>query len=344
MTKYHPLRELLKSRIREFVREPETIFWVYGFPVLIALGLGIAFSNRPVEAVFVDVVQHTKAEAVAGDLGQDPGFVVSIHTEMKCRERLRLGKSVIVVVPGDRLSYLYDPTRPESVLARQRVDDVLQRAAGRSDPIATEDRHVTEPGNRYIDFLIPGLLGMNLLGGSLWGVGYAIVDMRVRKLLKRFTATPMNRSHFLVALIGGRLIFMIPEMIVILSAGVFFFDVPIRGSLISIVILALLTAASFTGMGLLVASRAKKLETVSGLMNLIQLPMYVLSGVFFSPDRFPDFMQIPIQALPLTQFNYAMREIVLEGASIFSQGWSLGIIALWGVVSFLFTMRLFRWN
>ena len=344
MTKYHPLRELLKSRMREFVREPETIFWVYGFPVLIALGLGIAFSNRPVDSIFVDVVKQSRAEAVATDLKQDPGFVVGVHPEPECRERLRLGKSVIVVVPGDSISYIYDPTRPESVLARQRVDDVLQRAAGRSDPIDTVDRHVTEPGNRYIDFLIPGLLGMNLLGGSLWGVGYAIVDMRVRKLLKRFTATPMRRSDFLVALIGGRLIFMIPEMVVILSAGVLFFDVPIRGSVISILILALLTASSFTGMGLLVASRAKKLETVSGLMNLIQLPMYVLSGVFFSPDRFPDFMQIPIQALPLTQFNYALREIVLEGASIFSQAWRIGILMAWGSVSFFFTLRWFRWN
>ncbi|MBN2320266.1 MAG: ABC transporter permease [Acidobacteria bacterium] len=344
MAKYHPLKELLKSRMREFVREPETIFWVYGFPVLIALGLGIAFSNRPADRVFVDVVQHARAEVIVEDLRRDPGFDVAIHEESECRERLRLGKSVIVVVPGDGISYLYDPTRPESVLARQRVDDTLQRAAGRSDPIETEDRHVTEPGNRYIDFLIPGLLGMNLLGGSLWGVGYAIVDMRVRKLLKRLTATPMKRTHFLVALVGGRLVFMIPEMIVILSAGVLFFDVPIRGSIFSIFILALLAASSFTGMGLLVACRAKKLETVSGLMNLIQLPMYLLSGVFFSPDRFPDLMQIPIQALPLTQFNYAMREIILEGSSIFSQGWSLGIIALWGVVSFLFTMRLFRWN
>jgi ABC-2 type transport system permease protein len=344
MTKYHPLKELIKSRMREFVREPETIFWVYGFPVLIALGLGIAFSNRPAESVFVDVMQHARAEIVAGDLRQDPGFVVAIHEESECRERLRLGKSVIVVVPGDSISYLYDPTRSESILARQRVDDTLQRAAGRSDPIATEDRHVTEPGNRYIDFLIPGLLGMNLLGGSLWGVGYAIVDMRVRKLLKRFIATPMKRTHFLFALIGSRLIFMIPEMIVILSAGVLFFDVPIRGSVFSIFILALLTASSFTGMGLLVASRAKKLETVSGLMNLIQLPMFVLSGVFFSPDRFPDFMQIPVQALPLTQFNYAMREIILKGASLFSQGWSMGIIALWGGISLLITIRLFRWN
>jgi len=330
--------------MREFVREPETIFWVYGFPVLIAIGLGIAFGHRPVDRVFVDVEQHPMAGEVAGDLGRDPGFAVAIHTGSECRERLRLGKALVTVVPGERFTYRYDPTRPESDLARRRVDDALQRAAGRIDPIPTVDRHVTEPGARYIDFLIPGLLGMNLLAGSLWGVGYVIVDMRVRKLLKRFMATPMRRTHFLAAAIGGRMAFMIPEVAVILGAGALLFGVPVRGSWFSILFLSILGAASFTGMGLLVASRAQKLETVSGLMNLIMLPMYLLSGIFFSPERFPDFMQIPIQALPLTQFNYALREIVLEGASLVSQSWRMGILAAWGGVSFLGTLRWFRWN
>ena len=344
MTKYHPLNELIKARMREFVREPETIFWVYVFPVLIAIGLGIAFSNRPVNRVFVDIQQHAIAENVAKDLKQDPVFVVAIHTESECKERLRLGKSLVVVIPGESFTYLFDPTRPESVLARQRVDDALQRAAGRLDPVLTADRHVTEPGARYIDFLIPGLLGMNLLAGSLWGVGYYIVDIRVKKLLKRLIATPMKRVHFLIAAIGGRMIFMIPEIVVILGAGVLLFKVPIQGSIFSILFLSFLGSFSFTGVGLLVACRARKLETVSGLMNLIMLPMYLLSGVFFSPERFPDIMQIPVQALPLTQFNYALREVILEGMSLASQGWRLGIIAAWGGVSFLLTLRWFRWN
>ena len=344
MKKYHPLKELLKARMREFIREPETIFWVYGFPVLIAIGIGIAFSHRPVDRIIVDVQQTAEAGAVAAELRQVPDFVVSVHSEPECKERLKLGKSLVVVIPDDGFTYVFDPTRPESVLARKRIDDALQRAAGRRDPISTEDRYVTEPGTRYIDFLIPGLLGMNLLAGSLWGVGYVIVDMRVRKLLKRFMATPMKRAHFLMASIGGRMMFMVPEMVVILGAGVLLFGMPIRGNYLSILLLSLLTAISFTGMGLLVASRARKLETVSGLMNLIQLPMFLLSGVFFSPERFPDFMQIPIQALPLTQFNYALRDVMLEGASLFSQGWRIGIIAVWGGVSFIFTLRWFRWN
>ncbi len=344
MTKYSPLSELLKARLREFIREPETIFWMYAFPVLLAVGLGIAFRNRPAERVFVDIQQHETAAVVAGNLSKHPDFVVAIHPKQECSDRLRLGKTGLVIIPGNSYTFMFDPTRPESVLARQRVDDALQRAAGRTDPLKTADQHITEPGARYIDFLIPGLIGMNMLAGSMWGVGYVIVDMRVRKLLKRFIATPMKKSHFLWSTLGGRMAFMVPELIVILGSGVILFGFPIRGNPISILILSLFGATCFSGIGMLVACRAQKLETVSGLMNLVMMPMWLLSGIFFSTDRFPDALQPIIQALPLTQFNYALRAVILEGASLGSQLWRLASIAAWGAISYFFTLRWFRWN
>jgi len=344
MTNYHPFNELLKTRMREFFREPETIFWVYAFPVLLAIGLGVAFCNRPAERVFVDIQQHAGAEAVAGSLRKLPDFAIAIHPRTECLDRIRLAKSALVVIPGEKIEYLYDPTRPESLIARQRVDDVLQRAAGRRDPLATTDRHITEPGARYIDFLIPGLIGMNLLAGSMWAVGYVIVDMRVKKLLKRLIATPMKRSHFLWSALSGRLVFMVPELIVILGAGVLLFGFPIHGNILSILFLSLLGTISFTGLGLLAACRAQKLETVSGIMNVIMMPMWLLSGVFFSPERFPDMLQPLIQSLPLTQFNYALRAVILEGASLDSQLWRMALIAAWGAISYICTLRWFRWN
>jgi ABC-type multidrug transport system permease subunit len=345
MRKYHPLRELLLGRLREFMREPETVFWAYGFPLLLALGLGIAFRNQPVEKVYVDVQQDGGASpAVAERLRQSPNLVVEIHSAEACRNRLRLGKSSIVVIPGDTTGFLFDPTRAESVLARQRVDDVLQRAAGRRDPVATRDDHLTEPGSRYIDFLVPGLLGMNLLGSGMWGVGYAIVDMRVRKLLKRFVATPMKRADFLWSMIGARLVFLVPELVILLGAGALFFGIMIKGSVFSILVLALLGAVTFSGLGLLVASRAQRIETVSGLMNLVQLPMWLFSGIFFSADRFPGVLQPLVQSLPLTQLNNALRAVILEGAALESQGWRLAILAAWGGISFLCALRWFRWN
>src|SRR2546426_681100 len=209
MTRYHPLEQLLTSRLREFFREPEAIFWVYGFPVLLAVGLGIAFREKPPEQVRVDVAQtqSAAAEKVQAELAARSGFLVEVHTFDECSARLRMGRADITVVPEDGYQYVYARPRPESVLARLRVDDALQRAAGRADPVTVGDRLVTQRGSRYIDFLIPGLLGMNLMGGGLWGIGFVTVDMRVRKLLKRLVATPMRKTHFLIAMIGSRMIF-----------------------------------------------------------------------------------------------------------------------------------------
>jgi len=205
MTTYRPLKELSLARLREFLTEPEAVFWTYGFPLLLAVGLGLAFRNRPVEKLYVDVELHHLAPAVLATLQQSPEVAAEIHPPGECRDRLLLGKIALVVIPGNPYTFLYDPTRPESSLARQKIDDLLQRSAGREDPLVTVGREVTEPGSRYIDFLVPGLVGMNLMGSGMWGVGFVIVDMRVRKLLKRYVATPMKRTDFLWSMIGARL-------------------------------------------------------------------------------------------------------------------------------------------
>jgi ABC-2 type transport system permease protein len=342
--KYYPLRELLLSRMREFIREPESIFWVYGFPLLLAIGLGIAFRNQPAEKVFVDVQEHSAAEATFRILKANPEMIVELHPAEVCRDRLRLGKSSLVVIPGEPTTFMYDPTRPESALARQRVNDVLQRAAGRQDAFGIRDEPLTQPGARYIDFLVPGLLGMNLMGSGMWGVGFVIVDMRVRKLLKRFVATPMKRAHFLGSMIGARLLFVIPELAIVLGVGSMIFGILIRGSMLAILALSLLGAVAFAGLGLLVACRAQRIETVSGLMNMTMLPMWLFSGIFFSSDRFPAMLQPFVRALPLTQLNAALRAVILEGATLASQGWRIGILAAWGLLSFFCALRWFRWN
>ncbi|MFQ5701147.1 MAG: ABC transporter permease [Acidobacteriota bacterium] len=346
MTKLHPLKELFLCRLRIFFREPATIFWVYGFPLLLALGLGIAFRDQPPERIRVDIRRDdpSAAEHVRRLLAAREGFVVALHGVEECATRLRLGKSDITILPGDPFEYIFDPTRPSSLLARTRVDAALQKANGRIDPVRTRDRPVTERGSRYIDFLIPGLLGMNLMGGGLWGVGFVTVDMRVRKLLKRLVATPMRRGHFLAALMGSRLIFMLPELVLLMLFGVLFFDVVIVGSYLGVLLVSTLGAVSFAGLGLLVASRAQKIETISGLVNLVMLPMWLLSGIFFSSERFPDVAQPFIQALPLTMLNDALRAVILEGASLSSQLSELAGLVTWGVGSFIIALKWFRWS
>jgi len=347
MIRHHPLRELLVTRLLEFFREPEAIFWVYGFPVLLAIGLGIAFRDKPPEEVRVDVSSESPgaaAEVIAGRLRSARGFIVEIHPAAECATRLRMARSDLTVVPGERYEYVYDTMRPESVLARARVDAALQSAAGRIDVVVTSDRLVKEPGSRYIDFLIPGLLGMNLMGGGLWGIGFVTVDMRVRKLLKRLVATPMRKTHFLVAMIGSRIVFGIPEIALLLTAGWLLFNVAVRGSLLTVLLVSILGAISFSGLGLLVACRAQKIETVSGLMNLVMLPMWLLSGIFFSSERFPAAAQPFIQALPLTMLNEALRAVILEGATLVSQSSHLAGLAAWGAISFVLALRWFRWS
>jgi ABC-type multidrug transport system permease subunit len=229
-------------------------------------------------------------------------------------------------------------------MARARVDDALQRAAGRADVLTLREELVTQPGARYIDFLIPGLLGMNIMSGGLWGIGFVIVEMRSRKLLKRLVATPMKRSHFMAAMMASRMLLVIGELALLLGFAWLVFDLVNQGSLLLVTALSLLGAFSFAGLGLLVACRARKIETVSGLMNLVMMPMFVASGIFFSADRFPDVVQPFVQALPLTALNDALRAVILEGADLSSQLGRIAILGAWGGVSFVLALRWFRWT
>jgi ABC-2 type transport system permease protein len=348
--RYSPLGQLILARLRGFYREPAAIFWVYGFPILMAVALGFAFRNKPIERITVSVQQSSgapeNAERIRAALAKDEKYVIHVEDEAACQRRLRTGKTDLVIIAdtSDKgCTYVFDPTRPEGILARGKVDDTLQRAAGRQDVMPVENQELLEPGGRYIDFLIPGLLGMSLMGGGLWGVGFATVDLRIRKVLKRFLATPMRRSDFLTAMIFSRMCLLIPEVLVILLFARLTFGVVVQGSFLAMAALLLLGALAFAGLGLLVACRAQTLETVSGLMNLVMLPMWVLSGIFFSPDRFPAAAQPVIRALPLTPLIEALRNVSLEGASLTSQWPQIAILAAWAVGCYVLALRWFRW-
>jgi ABC-type multidrug transport system permease subunit len=346
--RYTPLRQLILARLREFYREPEAVFWVYGFPILMTIALGIAFRNKPVEQIAVTVQSGPATQAVVEALSRDDRFVVQVHDADTARLRLRTGKTEVVVIPSastqPSYEYVYDPTRAESLLACRAVDDALQRAAGRKDVVPVSEQEMHEPGGRYIDFLVPGLLGMNLMGGGLWGVGFVIVDMRIRKLLKRFVATPMKKRDFLAGIMLSRLLFLVPDVVLLLAFAWLVFDVVIQGSLLAVVILLLLGAFTFSGLGLLIASRVRTMEAVSGIMNLVMLPMWVLSGIFFSYERFPAAALPFIKALPLTALIDALRAVMLEGTPLSALLSEIGIMAAWGTVAFVLALRWFRWT
>ena len=343
---HHPLVQLTKVRYREFFREPEAVFWVFIFPVLLAAGLGIAFRNRAPDLITVSVVASDTAPSPMAEALRQARVEVLTSSESAAAEALRTGEVAMVLVPfpDSSVEYRYDDTRPESRIARLVVDDVLQRAAGRVDLLPLSERLIHERGSRYIDFLVPGLLGMNLMGSGIWGVGFAIVDARKKRLLKRLIATPMSRPQYLASFVLSRLTLLVIEVGLLLGFGALVFGVPFRGSLAVLAAVCVVSSLAFTSLGLLVSSRVQTMEGASGLMNLVMLPMWIFSGVFFSASRFPETIQPFIQALPLTAVVDALRANILRGAGWQTLAPELGIIVAWMAVSFVLALRLFRWR
>lgn len=338
----HALVQLTLVRFLEFMREPEALFWVFVFPILLAAGLGIAFRNRPPDVLRVAAV----TPEIAQSLRQEKLLEVQQLDSEAAQEALRTGKVALLAEPGSSgaVEYRYDDTNPEGRAARLLVDRAIQKAAGRVDPVMTTDQIMRETGSRYIDFLIPGLLGMNLMGSAIWGMGFAIVDARRKKLLKRLVASPMPRPYYLLSFLLSRILMLVVEVGVLVGFGVLLFHVPVRGSLVDLGIVCLLASLSFSALGLLIASRARTIEAASGLMNVVMMPMWIASGVFFSSQRFPSAMQPFIKALPLTAVIDALRANMLQGSNVAQMAPQVGIILFWLVVCFAFALKLFRWR
>ena len=346
----HPIIELSLARLREWVREPEAIFWAFVFPIVMSVALAVAFPGQESRPVVVGITHEPGTQNsgpalnVRAALEEIEGVVlrdVSAGDELRA---IRDGDVHVIVIPGDPPTYRFDPDRAEARLARLVVDEALKRAAGRTDPWNAREEPVVVAGSRYIDWLIPGLLGMNIMSTGMWGIGFSIVQARLRKLLKRLAASPMRRSDYLLAQMIARLAFLAPEAVVPLAFGALVLGMPVRGSLVSIAAVCVIGALTFTGLGLLAASRPKTLEAISGVLNMTMVPMWVLSGVFFSASNFPPAYQPVIQALPLTALNDALRAVILEGATLAQVGSELVRLAVWAVVTFVLALRLFRWR
>jgi ABC-type multidrug transport system permease subunit len=338
----HPLAQLTLVRFREFLREPEALFWVFIFPIILAAGLGLAFRNRPPEVLQIGAVTPNLARALRTEKLLD----VRQFNPDTGLQALRAGKVALLALPAPNggIAYEYDDTNPEGRTARMLADRAVQRAAGRIDPVSSNDRILREPGSRYIDFLIPGLLGMNLMGSGIWGMGFAIVDARRKKLLKRLVATPMPRHYYLLSFALSRLLMLVVEVGVLIGFGALVFQVPVRGSLLDIAVLSVVGSLTFGAVGLLIASRAQTIEAVSGIMNVVMMPMWILSGVFFSAQRFPEALQPVIRVLPLTAVIDALRANMLQGAGFAQLAPQLGILGVWTIVCFTVALKIFRWR
>jgi ABC-2 type transport system permease protein len=351
----HPLWEITRARWLEFLRQPEALFWVFAFPVIMAVVLGLAFRSKPPGEIPVAVLGDGEAaERVARALDGSPVLAASRLAERDAMRALRTAKVELVVTPRDGapagpggippVDFRFDPQRAEARTARLAADAALQAAAGRTDPLAIRDEPVREPGQRYIDFLLPGLIGLNLMSSALWGLSFAMVMMRTGKLLRRFAATPMKRSHFLGGLMLSRLAFLVVQVAFLLAFGWLAFGVTVRGSLLSLAVIGLLATASFTGIALLASSRAKTIEGVSGISNAIMVPMWLLAGTFFSYERYPAMLHPVIRLLPLTALNDSFRAVMNDGAPLAATWPQLLVLAFWTVIPFGVALKIFRWH
>ncbi len=339
-----PQLELIKMRLREFVREPGILFWVFGFPLLMAFGLGIAFRSKPPEKPRVAVIIGD-SRALSDALMTSPRVSAEIRDEASARRDLARAKTdVIVKFDATGPTYIFDSTQEKGPIARLLADDIIERAAGRRDAFQMHEVTASEPGARYIDFLLPGLISMNLMGTSMWGVGYNLVVARKRRLLRRFAVTPMRRPQFLLSYFFARSLFLILEIGLLITFGHLVFGTVIRGSIVSLFAMSFIGAASFAGISLLIGARVENTESANGWMNLVQLPMWVLSGAFFSYERFPSWLHMPIRALPLTALNDALRAIFNDGASIAATWPQLLVLGAWGIIGFFVALRTFRWQ
>lgn len=338
----HSLMQLTLVRFREFWREPEAVFWVFVFPILLTTGLGIAFRNRPADVVKIGAVGAQLAAA----LRAEKSLSVEVLDRAAGERALRAGRIALLAAPspGGGVTYRYDDTNPDGRSARLMADRAVERAAGVRDPVAASEDLVRDPGSRYIDFLVPGLLGMNLMGSGIWGLGFSIVDARRKKLLKRLIASPMPRSQYLLSFLLSRLTFLYVEVAALVGFGALVFGVPVRGPLWELALLCLLSSLSFSALGLLIASRVKTIEGASGLMNLVMLPMWIFSGVFFSAERFPAMLQPFVKALPLTAVIDALRAHMLQGVRLAHLGGELVVMTGWLVACFFTALKLFRWR
>ena len=338
----HPLAQLTLMRMREFIREPEALFWSMIFPIALAAGLGIAFRNRPPEVLKIAAVTPRLAEA----LRQEKLLDVTQLPPQLAEQWVRTGKVALVAEPAadGTVEYRYDDTNPEGRQAKMLADEAIQRASGRQDPVKGNDRIMREPGSRYIDFLIPGLIGMGIMGNSIWGPGFSIVDARRKKLMKRIIATPMPKPYYLLSFLLWRMILLPVDVGVPLAFGAWVFGVPLRGSFLALLGTCVLASLAFSAIGLLLASRARTIEAASGLMNMTMVPMWILSGVFFSSQRFPDLVQPVIKALPLTALIDALRANMLQGTGFAQMAPQAGVLGAWLVLCFAVALKLFRWR
>lgn len=341
------LLNLIAIQFKAFFREPAIIFWSIIFPLAIAGVLGIAFSQpeEPIRKVAIVDNEHASKSHNLQQLQQQEVvqfdfFYTSLDSVVVKMKRGDINLYV-EVAPDDSLIFNFDPKNSESRLTYLLLENKLLSAHGSSP---TTVRPITDIGSRYIDFLIPGLIALGIMNSCIWGIGWNLIEYRIKKLMRRMVATPMKRTYFLLAQILSRAVLCSVEAALLFLFAYFVFDVTMQGGLLAFVLVFLAGIMSFAGIAIIASSRVSNNQEANGIINAVVLPMTILSGIFFSYRGFPDWAVAIIEKLPLTMLSDAIRAIFNEGATLQDvAGQIIGLVII-GVITFVLGIRIYKWH
>lgn len=361
------LYQLFKTQFLLTIREPEVLFWGMIFPVLISIGLGLAFTQQQETKFNVILVEkdHTQLDSLLtiyatvehNKKGEFYNWKISNETTGNTSFRFTDGdwESAIIslkrgeadVIITDSLGspvYHFDPHNSQSQLAYMKLTALVMSPEASMNTASEDIKPLTLMGVRYIDFLVPGLITFGLMSSIMWGISYTIIERRSQKLLRRMVATPMKKSYFLFSLMFVRILMNVVESLILFFFAWLIFDIQIQGNIGALVVLFLAGNIAFTGIAILVASRTTKTEVGTGWINAVQMPMMLLSGIFFSYHNFPEWSIGAIKLLPLTALTDGVRSIFNEGAGWVEVIYPTCVLSALGFICFVIGMKLFRWN
>ncbi|XOV95048.1 MAG: ABC transporter permease [Bacteroidota bacterium] len=343
---------LIDVELKEYLREPGILFWALFFPILLALGLGLAFSGKGEQKRSVAVVcQVSDCQLPFGldgnkdkVLGNEKiGITTYEFIESDWDEAIKMLKkgivSMILEVKGDDVQYHFDPNNAEANYAYLQLSEALKGVEINQDNITV----LEQKGTRYIDFLVPGLLAMGVMMSCMWGISYSNVDRRNKKLLRRMVATPMKKYNYVASQLVSRLMLSAVEVLLLVGFTKWIFDVSITGSILAVILLVIAGNVAFTGLAILIASRTANTQIANGLINLVVMPMMILSGIYFSYHNFPDLMISIIQFLPLTVLADSIRSVFIEGATLVNVLPEIIGLFAFGFILYGLGIRIYKW-
>jgi ABC-2 type transport system permease protein len=361
------LFQLILAQFKETIREPAVLFWGIIFPILMSLGLGVAFTNKsdvihnlaivgPVPPMLDSLLfEHGQSAKKGIETIQKItmpnskiGNSIFIFHKMAWNEamvQLKRGQvNVIIQMENGDIKYNFDPSNPEAQLSYFKLSNLINN----HDLLNPESQRNIEPltvkGTRYIDFLVPGLIALGVISSSMWGISYNIIERRSKKLLRRMVATPMKKSNFLISMMAVRLMMNLLEASLLIFFTWLTFGITIQGNIPALFTVFIAGNIAFAGIAVFVSSNTSKTEVGNGLINVVTMPMMVLSGIFFSYHNFPEWSISFIQKLPLTMMADGMRSIFNEGAGWTEIALPTSIMFLTGVVFFTAGLKIFKWH